>query len=340
MKTKEKLMRSFLSLAVAIAAVALLGSVNAQAKSSFKYDAKKGIVWEPALRTAVGQHTSYSGTTAEDAKQEYKTSSSDYKNPLYFYMSTYGSGFSQYRTSTTVYVADENAKVTAKSNSGDLLVKVSYSRLYTGNSYASAYSATSYHDYAKEQWVYNENLKNKEFKSVYGIEYFAKKAGNYTITVTVKKGKKKLATKKIKIYASEYTGPVDSVKYGGNIYGYGYGSSFSTTKKSGGLKIKMNKGYKLNKIEVGTYRDVNIDSSSYEDYPEIKWKKLGNGKKLKLNTKTKYKEVSQHKYSQSTSTSTYQYNYLNPVTPVRITYSDTWTGQTKQTSMFYITYIK
>ncbi|MCR5418863.1 MAG: hypothetical protein K6E84_08100 [Lachnospiraceae bacterium] len=321
MKTKNKIMRSLMSLVIAFVAVAMLGGVSAQAKSTYKYDSKKGVVWEPVKRIYAESINAASGY---DTSQYGSSSTYTYKNRMGVYTS--------YRT--RLYVAPK-ATVTVSSSSDDLLVKKSYVKSISGkDQYYSAYYNTSWWDSKKEKTIYNEKLKDKKFLSQFGIDMYAKKEGTYTVTVKIKKGKKTLCTKNIKVYATY--GPFKSIKYADQKF---YGSFYSTSsnKKSGKFKVVMNKTYKLKKIEVGTPRDYTSESADGWNYSDddFTWKKFSNGKKLKLNLKNKQtvtEKYSSYKY-------TYETDRMYPITAVRITYLDTLTGQ-ESTDVMYIEYLK
>lgn len=188
----------------------------------------------------------------------------------------------------------------AKADSKDLIVKVTQKTNYLGNSYGYI------------------SVPNKEgyeiIRSHYAISYFSTKPGKYTVTLTINNAKKKkIATKKVTVYVNNISFPFKSIKFAGKDIG----GTQTFSKTSGALKIKMNKTYKLKKIEVGKY-----DKASYSEYsPEPTYIPVKNGASITLAQKTAFKSgVRDDSYYDS---SYYDHNYICPVTFVRITYVDT-----------------
>ncbi|MBQ8246585.1 MAG: hypothetical protein IJZ42_05590, partial [Lachnospiraceae bacterium] len=120
-------------------------------------------------------------------------------------------------------------------------------------------------------------------------------------------------TKTIKVYVDKTTGsnyPIKYVKYAGKQTWEHYPY---TTKKSGKLKVKLNKGYSLVSIEVGKQNKKG----------EWKYTKVKNNKKIKLATSQKYS----YSYSGSNYSYSYKYNRLFPCTEIRITVKNKKTGE-------------
>ena len=219
----------------------------------------------------------------------------------------------------TVYLVNEGDYVASvKSSSSDLLAKVTSKGVYTGENYAS---------------VRLEGNKTQGCKATGTITYHAKKKGTYTLTVTIKNAKKKITCKKkIKVYAEEYATPVKTLKYAGKLCGV---QSNLFTKKSGKLKVVMNKGFKLQKIEVGKYVE-----GAYKEYsPKATYVKVKNNKQISLAESTKYRADVYSYLGGYYSYETGAYcDYLYPVTLVKITYKDTKLGITE--SVEYELYYK
>lgn len=113
------------------------------------------------------------------------------------------------------------------------------------------------------------------------IEYYAKKAGSYKITFTIKPKKGKSINKTVKVTADKIY-PIKKVTFGGkNVPMYTFWNNWTlyTTAKSGKLSISMNKGYKIEQITVGTYKKHKSGSSSYTS---IVYKKVKNNSKISL----------------------------------------------------------
>lgn len=229
--------------------------------------------------------------------------------------------------STYVYLLNKGDYVASvKTNSSNLIAKLTRRDKYDGN-----YSTSALLD----------GQDSPEFCSTYGLGFLAKKKGTYTATVTVKNSKKKtVCKKKIKVIVDDNFSPVKSIKYAGKSF---YGS-FITKKKSGKISVAMNKGYKLQKIEVGTY----VNGKEYETYDaEPEYKTVKNKKSINLATSTYFSEnvnssTSSYSYGDEESySSTYKsgnmVDYLLPVTYVRVTYKDTKLGITQTTvyELFY-----
>ncbi len=323
MKTRNKVLRTILSLAAAITVFALWGSVDALAKNSYQLDSKNGIVYESAVRTSV-RYRGY----AYGSESTNKSENSNYKDPLYFY-----NGYD-----ISIFTKSDKTSVTVKSDSSNLLAKVVYSQKYTGEDFFNVYNATSWYDAKKGTYAYHENLKDEKYMAKFGIQTYAKKEGNYTLTVTIKKGKKKVS-KKIRVYAREFNGAFASVKYGNTELGSF--DSITTKAGSGKFKVKMNRDYKLLELQIGTYVGSSVDYNKEESYDSddvIKWSKLKNGSKINLSTATKYttergRLSGDYQYSNKTD-----YDFLYPVTPIRVVYKDKLTGET-YASVAYLTYI-
>ena len=198
----------------------------------------------------------------------------------------------------------------------------------------------------------SKNLKAKVTRKTYDsnttdnygvIGLYALKEGKYTVSfdVLTEKGGKKLYSKKVTVYAKNDS-PIKSITYAGNTNLYDIQS-----KASGKLNVKMNKGYKLKSIEVGTYsytdqKDTSKSSdtsvSVEKDYnTTLTYKKVKNNSKITLGTIP----YSNYTYRYSKSSSDYSsslniYKYLNTdviaSTDVRITYMDKYTKQETTTT--------
>lgn len=213
--------------------------------------------------------------------------------------------------STDVFLANSGDYVASvKTSSPNLIAKIT-----TVNTTKRAYSAHL-----------NDNISVNYYNRS-EITFLAKAKGTYTATVTIKdkKGKKK-CTKKIKIYATNDSYPFASVSYGKQYLTSG---TNTTSKKSGKLSVKINPTFKLKSVDVCKFVDNETLKVS---------KKNANNKTLKLDMSTKYQFS--YKWSESdTSENIVDVNYLNPVTPVRVTVYDTLLKITL-TYNFYLVYVK
>ncbi len=106
------------------------------------------------------------------------------------------------------------------------------------------------------------------------INAYAKKAGTYTVSFNFVYLDKDLnlinVPKTIKVIAKEYK-PFKKITFGGKSLWYEkskaskyiYSKNNFTTKKSGKLIVKPAKGFKINKIEVGTYEELVLSAEDY-----------------------------------------------------------------------------
>lgn len=234
-------------------------------------------------------------------------------------------------------------------------------RIYSGgwDNSAIQVTLTSSDYYLKSVKSSNKNLKAKitQKSSSYRVEYdgivsentaegavglYAKKQGKYKVTITI--GKKSDAnfkqTAAVTVYAyNDY--PFKSVKVDNKDI-IGGGDNYYFSQKTLKFKATAASGYKIKKIEVGTYKKVESENGNYTS--ELTWKKLKNGGKFKLSsTKDSYKGGSSNSYSGSyySYRSIYKYirSSLAAETVVKITYTDKYTKQTDE-EWFYFYYIK
>ncbi len=169
-------------------------------------------------------------------------------------------------------------------------------------------------DYYPTSYILRRDDKTgTEYRRRCSVEFFTKKKGNYTVTVTIKNAKKKVVTKKkVKVFAGYSDYAVNTVTYAGaTYYSFGNGTNFLTSTKSGKLKLKANPTFKIKKIEVATKYNENGDPI---------YKKIKNGAKIKLATKTTFEKIW---YESDTYRTACKYNFLKPMTKIRVTYRDT-----------------
>jgi len=227
-------------------------------------------------------------------------------------------GIQERGNTTNIYMPNEGDYIASvKTSSSNLIAKVTERISYKEDNYTT---------------VYADEKTSYKMKQINEITFFAKKAGTYTATVTIKDVKKKtVCKKKIKVYAEDFSYALKTFKYGGKYY---YGTNIITKKASGKLEIALNKGFKLQKIEVGTYQE-----GEYEDYtPEPVFKTVKNKKKISLATSTKYNSgVDEYSYGSYSRKSGYATEFLYPITIVRITYKDQKLGtvHTMEYDIFY-----
>lgn len=253
--------------------------------------------------------------------QEYKDAYVEYTQD-----DTITAGYAYYYTNggacggyTYVYVKDtEKYRITnVRTNSKNLLAKKAteyYNRVtrnrydYSTGSYGAATTKTSY--------------------SSPEIAYFAKKPGKYVVSFDiVDSNGSVIGTRNIKVTAKKArsinTSCVKSIKYAGKDL---WEMNPFATKKSGVLKVTLQKGYSLVSLEQGNYLGQG------ENYGTVTYKKIKNGKKIKLATSRKYS------YNSSATGFTYEGNDLSVSTYIRITYKNKKTKEI-DTETYVISYL-
>ena len=187
----------------------------------------------------------------------------------------------------------------------------------------------------KEQYIKitsSKGLKSKVTYENYGssfedssaeISYYSAKTGKFTIKFDVYSSntKKKVSSHTLTAYIYDDI-PVKSVLIDGKSFGS------IVTKDAVTVKVTMNKGYTLKKVECGTYGKPTKGDYGHES-STITYKRFKNGSKITLG---KYPD-----YSASNSDSgEYRYHYMNtsllPQTQILITYVDKYTGLETTTS--------
>ncbi|WP_026658519.1 hypothetical protein [Butyrivibrio sp. AC2005] len=196
----------------------------------------------------------------------------------------------------------------------------------------------------------------------YTVRFYTKKAGTYKLKFDAILKDGTTVKKSIKVIAKADGYPFKSITFAGKslaqsldadaaatneLWSKGFGK-FTTTAKSGVIRVTMNENFKLKKIEVGTpdivtkpegnwtsigYRDdytSSLDTVEETDLEQrawrsdedrtvvCKWKKVKNGKKIKL-AKEDPEKIGIH-----SSNSGYTWSTKGATTPtyVRITYYD------------------
>lgn len=252
--------------------------------------------------------------------QEYKDAYVEYPQE-----DTITAGYAYYYTSggacggyTNIYVKDtDKYRITnVRTNNKNLLATKSteYYSTVTRNSYN--YSTGSY-----------SAATTKTTYSSPRIAYFAKKPGKYVVSFDiVDSNGSVIGTRNIKVTAkraySINTSHVKSIKYAGKDL---WEMNPYATKKSGALKVTLQKGYSLVSLEQGNFLGQG------ENYNTLTYKKIKNGKKIKIATSRKYS------YNSSTGFA-YEGNDLSVSTYIRITYKNKKTKEI-DTETYVISYL-
>lgn len=162
-------------------------------------------------------------------------------------------------------------------------------------------------------YVYNSKTSPENNQKYAEIDVYATKQGKYTLTFDILKGNgKKRSTHKITVYAYDDV-PLKALKINNKSY-----LDFDLlTGNSGKIKVTMNKGYKLKKLEYGVYN---------KDGSKMTYKKIKNGSKITFG-----KYFYKYDYDFTSTNSSFYYNYwtrgLMAPTKIRITYIDKYTKQ-------------
>lgn len=198
-------------------------------------------------------------------------------------------------TYISVHLNNEGDRVTnIKVNKKGLLAKKTYEYVYESTRNRYDYETDSY----KKETTY-------KYSTAY-ISLYGSKKGEYTVSFDVidKTGVVK-CTKTIKVRVDANVvykqHPIKKITYAGkDIYSY----YPYTNKTKGKLVVALNKGYKLESIEIGK-----LNSKGERVY-----KKTKNKKNITLAKSAKYS----YSYDYSNSSSKYTYNPLFPSTYIRV----------------------
>lgn len=262
--------------------------------------------------------------------------------------------------------ADANKITNFKSNKKALKVKVTETNETTYNEPTSTYDYKSnngtiyyYRDVdGNVQSVDSEDkLPKRTSSGTYYVRLFTKTPGTYKLSYDVVLANGNTVKKTLKVIAKVDGSAIKSVTFAGqNVYlsaneeltkRYAYenvkGGKYDTTKKSGKIKVTMNDGFKLKKIEVGTphlktetqngntkiVRDYDVNKTEGSHYT---WKTVRNGKKIKLSS------VDERTVNDGTSKYKHYTKFRETVglvasTPIRITYFDKKNKTTKVTGI-------
>ncbi len=199
-------------------------------------------------------------------------------------------------TGITYYYKNAGDTIKAKSlksSSKDLVVKQTYqkdvSELMQYVPYTTTYPDGS--QYNSEGQFYDELTKTYLFintpsrtNSYAELDMWVKKAGTYTVSFDVvgADGKKRY-TQKITVVADDKKA-VASISFAGkklNVSNTTSDDGIFTTKKKGKINVKMNKGYKLKRIEYLIGQEQRVDEYG-DPYTVNIWQQVKNNKKISL----------------------------------------------------------
>ncbi|WP_026666193.1 hypothetical protein [Butyrivibrio sp. FC2001] len=212
---------------------------------------------------------------------------------------------------------------------------------YSAETIAKAEKTNKYHAYGK-----------------YSINFYTKKAGTYKFSYdALDHDGNVITTRTIKVVAREDGYAIKEATFAGKRFYVSANSRYKgketnlysskdgayTTKSSGKLKFKMNKGFKIQKIEVGYntvgYRD-NSTTDSWSILPKgTVWTEVKNGKKITLSTTDEggpsYEKTKRYDAPTQQKIRSTEIHEQRSTTYIRVTYLDKRNGTTKR-EMFTI----
>ena len=178
----------------------------------------------------------------------------------------------------------------------------------------------------QEQGYQTDQMVNKN-KFTVGLR--SKKNGSYTVSFDIlNKDGNKVETKKVKVYA--YSSPVKSITFGGKTK-----DDHILAGKSAKVKVTLNKGNKIDKLEYGVYKLV---EDEYSIMSEEVYKTFKNGANVTFGKMPSYYESNySSEYDDYLFISNFFSNGMDAPTFIRITYYDKYTKQNETYTEIYIT---
>ena len=169
---------------------------------------------------------------------------------------------------------------------------------------------------------YGDNNESKSDKYTAVIGLYAKKELTTKVSFDIYgKDHKKKETKTVTVVAKANSdeNAVKSITFAGKPISY----DKLYTQKSGKLKIKMNKNYKLTKVEVGGYKKKMSNNGDKDNYnSEVEYKVVKNNANIKLST-IPYMYSYAYKYDKDSYL--HRRKEIIAYTWVRVTYKNTKT---------------
>lgn len=159
------------------------------------------------------------------------------------------------------------------------------------------------------------------------IGLYPLKDGKYAVTYDIVKNNQVVSNLKMEVYA--YPSPVKSVTLDGKT------ESFYGTKTKAKIKVSLDKGNTIKKLEIGTYQ-IKTDTITGRKQSELTYKTFKNGATVQLGTKSDYYEFVNNDRLKDDYFNGSLRSSLNSRTYIRITYKDKYTGQEETiTKTFY-----
>lgn len=234
---------------------------------------------------------------------------------------------------TTISAQSEYLYNSGISNSGAIYVKLDEPGDYITNIKSKNPSLIAKQAYAYSYYYKtpDSTYNGSDYNAIIGL--YAKKNLTTSVTFDVygeNNKKKETKTVKVIVKSTSYKSPVKSVTFSGKPIEY----NKLYSAKSGKVKVKMNKNFKLLKLEVGTYTSPKktIEGNTIRHDSEMVYKKFKNNSKITLGKYgynysyyTKYSDGKRYLSSSSDILAT---------TSIRITYLD---KKTKNTGTIYYT---
>lgn len=173
------------------------------------------------------------------------------------------------------------------------------------------------------KYTYGYSYKNSsEERGNATISVYTKKEGSYKLSFDLYLNGKKKSSHTITIY-SKSDSPIKKITFNGKPW-YEAKTSY-TNAKSGTVKVVLNKGYKLKKLEVETSKVVK-DSNSTSYHTESVIKSFKNGSKITLNT-VPDKSFNEYGNTETGYYNRYYNNYMAAYTRINITYLDKYSKE-------------
>lgn len=234
---------------------------------------------------------------------------------------------------TTISAQSEYLYNSGISNSGAIYVKLDepgdyIANVKSKNSSLIAKQVSAYSYYYKTP---DTTSNNNNFYAIIGL--YAKKNLTSSVTFDIygeNNKKKETKTVKVTVKSTSYKSPVKNITFSGKPLEY----NKLYSAKPGKVKVKMNKNFKLLKLEVGTYTKPKkkVEGSSTQYQSEMVYKKIKNNSKI-IPGKYGYNYSYYTKYSDGNRYLNSSSNILAS-TSIRITYLD---KKTKTTGTVYYT---
>lgn len=171
------------------------------------------------------------------------------------------------------------------------------------------------------------NTDGSNNRNNYYIGLRSKKNGTYTVRFDIMdEDGNKVETKEVKVYA--YDSPVKSITFDGKK-----NDVYQLVGKSAKVKVTLESGNKIEKLEYGVYKLVKENTSNRSE--EV-YKSFKNGEKITFGTQPYYYlDEYSNEYEDYSNQSKYFNSGMEAPTYIRITYYDKYTEQNETYTEYY-----